>query len=465
MTPLLCAASLLAACGGGGSGQVNQGNTNPAPTPTPTPLPKFACSTPAPAPAARPVGSFDLANVPVLAGDVDLRNAPSSPIPFSTTYLLTGMNYSYGFAAADFDCDSKIDVSFFDSYTGRSTDRPEPSSIGYVSWNSGPLELIADDSLPETTHDHNNGLVLIERQIPLDVNADGLIDIVAVGNSHHSVVAYLNPGYRATPWQRIYLSVATPGAVNLVAGDIDKDGLKDVIVAMRDQPSTDPNPTKRGVIWLKNPGKAGELWVQQRVAPTDDLIDTRNLQVADFNADGNLDVAVSDASNGFVSILSGNGGTQWTREDIPALALHAHFGMAIDLDNDRRAAIFQPAYMGIAFLRNTGAWSVTRLVNFAPEPVQIVVSQVEVGDLDLDGKADIVFSVASLSNSLTDPRRGGVYWMRPKGTSWEVFEIQRTNSSVAGFELLDYDRDGDLDIVTNIEYPENGMYVLVNSVK
>jgi hypothetical protein len=458
---LICAATLLTACDGG-SGGVNQSLTAPTPTPTPPP-PKFAC--PAPAPATKPLGSFDLASIPVLSGSVDLQTAPASPVSFSQIDLLSGMNYSYGFAAADFDCDGKIDVSFFDSYTGRSPDRPTPSSVGYVSWNSGPLEAIATDELTEVTHQYNEGLVLIERQIGLDVNADGFTDIVAVANSHHSVVAYLNPGYRATPWQRIYLSEDTPGAVNLTSGDIDKDGLKDVIVAMRDQPSSDPNPDIRGVVWLKNPGKAGEAWVQQAIGPTDDLIDTRNLQVADFNADGNLDVAVSDSSNGNVAILSGDGGKQWTREDINPLALHAHFGVTADFDNDKRAELFQPTYQGVTLLRNTGTWSATRLATFASEPTQYIVSQVDVGDLDLDGKADIVFSLSSPGNSFTNARRGGVYWMRPDGTSWKIFEIQRTTSAVQSIELVDYDKDGDLDIITNLEYPANSMYILVNSTK
>jgi hypothetical protein len=52
--------------------------------------------------------------------------------------------------------------------------------------------------------------------------------------------------------------------------------------------------------------------------------------------------------------------------------------------------------------------------------------------------------------------------MRQETSGWTVYEIERTYSGVMMFELVDCDNDGDLDIVANLEYPENAVYFLLN---
>lgn len=69
------------------------------------------------------------------------------------------------------------------------------------------------------------------------------------------------------------------------------------------------------------------------------------------------------------------------------------------------------------------------------------------GDIDLDGKADIVFSCEGAGG------RSGVMWMscREAATDrlWDAHEISGAEGSKFDLvQLLDLDGDGDLDVIT-----------------
>lgn len=453
--------SLLAGCGGGGSST----DTQP-PDKTPT-VERFQCNSASPKPPAVAQGTFSTGLQP---GNFDLRTVPESPIGFARYDLKSSMSYSYGFAIQDFDCDGRQDVSFFDSYTtGRRAFRPEPGAIGYLQWNSGGLEQItAPDTFPELVTPPVV-VMLFERHVSVDINGDGLPDIVGVVNSHGAVAAYLNPGQRNAPWQRRYLSTMAPGAVNIASGDIDGDGHVDVVVAMRDQSSTDPDPSVRGLMWLRNPGTPDGTWVQENIAGSEGLVDPRTVATADFDGDGRLDVVVSDASTGQLAWFKRAIDGSWTRRAIPgALTIHGHFGLVADVDGDGRIDIVQPVYQGIMLLRNVdggNTWQPIQIANFAQEDKQLVVSEVALGDIDLDGRSDLVFVVSSLTSTVTEVRRGGVYWLRQGSDSWEAYRILQQDSSNVGVSLFDYDGDGDVDIVSNAEYQANAVTVWISGLR
>lgn len=459
LAPAAALALLLAACGGGGS------DTPVPPPPPPPPPPKFNCAADRPTPAPTARGSLSVAPP---ASEFNLLAAPPTTVQFARYDLRSGMSYSYGFAVADFDCDARQDISFFDSYTpGRDAFRVGTGAIGYLQWNGGPQEtIVASDSFPDLPASAN-GTVLFERHIAMDVDGDGRLDIVGVVNSHGTVAAYLNPGYRGQAWQRVTLSTRLPGALNIASGDLDGDGRLDIIVSMRQQPSTDPDPATKGVAWLRNPGGAGLAWVQSSIDGTSDLIDPRTLVVADFDKDGRMDVAVSDNGTGQLTWFGKSSGeSTWRRHLIPGvLTVHGHFGIAVDLDNDGQVDILQPSYQGIVWLRNLDGgqnWQATPIANFALENRQLIVTELAVGDLDLDDHSDIVFVVSSLSSLPAEARRGGVYWLRQSPSAWELNEILRADSATVGVSLLDYDGDGDVDIVSNNEYQSNSVTVWLN---
>ena len=405
--------------------------------------------------------------------DTFLESAPSSPLTFSRYDLKAGMSYSYGFSIFDFDCDDQVDISFFDSFYGKlSPTRNDMGVDGYMKWNSGPLEsIVRSDSYVDAGTLATNGPSLFERHVPLDVNHDGLTDIVGVANSHASVVAYLNPGIRNQPWPKRYLTTEADGALNIIAADIDGDEDQDLVVAMRLQLSTNPSAAEGGLIWLENPGPSHphDEWLRHHFQGSEDLVNPRTLQAADLDGDGRVDVLVSDAESGTLRwFRQATNGDSWESLQVPGVTTaFGHYGVVADLDSDGRMDILQPVYRGIQWMRNLGGgnnWESIPVVSFEQDGEPLVVAEVAIGDLDGDGRTDIAFAVASFTNDAFAARRGGVYWLRQGLTGWEAYKIQNEESAVVGISLSDYDGNGSLDVVSNTEYQRQAVTLWINPI-
>ncbi|WP_447724049.1 FG-GAP repeat domain-containing protein [Sphingomonas koreensis] len=425
-----------------------------------TPQSEWIARCPGAAQAAT-AGNFDSSTIPA-AVDTDLRTAPESALIFKRRDLLVNMDYSYGIAVADFDCDSRWDISMFDSWGGRRA--RVMGALGFLSYRGGPPTMITWlERWPELNRPLNSAY-LFERHIAVDINGDKLLDIVGVANSHGAVIAYINPGTDAIigSWQRRYLNTATPAPISLAANDVDGDGLTDLVVTMRVQPSTDPDPAIRGMVWLKNPGTedTGE-WASNAIGPSDDLVDPRNLQVADFDKDGRSDVYVADAATGVASTFLQTAPGQWTRHDQNVSAWHGHFGTMIDEDGDGVPEIIQPAYLSIMLMKfdpATKTWNRRFIASFTNEEQLILTGDIATADMDGDGASDIVFSILSLSSDINAPRRGGIYMMR-KANDWKIETVAHTDHSVVEIKLVDMSGDGVTDIVANAEYPAQAVTI------
>ncbi len=412
-------------------------------------------------PPATPMGKFDSTAIPSDV-ETDLRTAPATSLTFKRRDLMVNMDYSYGIAVADFDCDSQWDVSMFDSWGGKRA--REKGALGFISYRGLPPSSITGlETWPELNRPAGTNY-LFERHIPLDINGDKLLDIVGVANSHGAVIAYLNPGNSTGLWQRRYLSNAVPAPISLVPHDVDGDGLTDLVVSMRVQPSSDPNPAVRGLVWLKNPGPASQaMWASSAIGPSDDLVDPRNLQVADFDKNGKPDVFVADSGTGIVSTFLQASNGQWSRHDKYIAAFHGHFGTTVDEDGDGVPEIIQPAYLSMMLLRFDPvqkSWEQRVLASFTNEEQLILTGDVAVADMDRDGFSDIVFSILNLATDPAGPRRGGIYMMR-RSQNWKIETVARTTDSIVEIKLIDINGGGLVDIVADAEYSSQSVSVYV----
>jgi FG-GAP-like repeat len=397
-----------------------------------------------------------------------LLGAAPTDLQFVRYDLAPGMSYSYGFSIFDYDGDGKPDISYFDSYTsGRARLRTTTGAIGHIMWNNGENDVI----VPNETFDFTTGPnreFLFERHVPMDVNADGRMDIVGVSNSHGAVVAYLNPGVHGQPWTRRVLSSVTPAAVNLTVADVNGDGKPDVIVAMRNQPSTNPGGVV-GIAWLENTGSQTGEWIYHTIDTTPgNFGDPRTLQAGDIAQDGKTAIVVSDAVTGVLAWYSQTSPDQWQRHVIPGVStLNAHFGRLVDMDGDGQLDILLPVTQGVAWVRNVNkgaSWEYHPIVQFTDPNWSNVVTEVAAGDVHHDGTLDVVFTVGSLAGGVTTPRSGGLYIAHMGSGTWQVNQVYTTQDNVVAVQLVDFDASGYLDIVSNAEYQQNSVTLWKNEL-
>ena len=126
-----------------------------------------------------------------------------------------------------------------------------------------------------------------------DINGDNLPDII-IGGQKGPLVWYRNP-----EWEKFVISEGGYNTVDGEAGDIDGDGDIDIVMG--------------GLFWYENPGglqvSQDTLWKAHQIAdhPTHDV------ELADINNDGRLDVVTRNQSD--FGTMKGNTIHLWTNND------------------------------------------------------------------------------------------------------------------------------------------------------
>jgi hypothetical protein len=191
--------------------------------------------------------------------------------------------------------------------------------------------------------------------------------------------------------------------MSLIAADMDDDGDLDVLASDRKGPG-------RGVLWLENPAPArpaAGTWAEHRIGGEDREV--MFLDLADLDDDGLRDVIVATRGHGLLVF--------------------------------RRSA-------------NQGPWERTE-IGLAPRTGG--GKGVRVGDIDRDGRPDVVSSCEG-----ADGARSGVVWLSRRGggldSPWEDHEISGPDGTKFDLvQLLDLDQDGDLDVITCEERENLGL--------
>jgi len=309
-----------------------------------------------------------------------------------------------------------------------------------VSWRAlpGQLALAAEPLAQPQQHTIAAELPVAFGIHPVDIDADGDLDVIGGAGQAQVVALWYNDGQSPPGWTQQFVDATFPGASGVHAADIDGDGDLDIVAAAE-------TPGNK-VAWWRNDGDHPITWTRQ-------LLDNYcpvscSITTADINRDGRPDVLATSWNLGDVIWWRNEGGdpVTWTRQVIDGNFGGAHDAYAIDLDEDGDIDV-----VGAAGTNNYVAW----WRNQGGDPIvwerQIIAAgftgarAVHVADINRDGRPDVVATCFS----------NHVSWWRNDGgepLTWTRQDIDETFNGGHCVWTGDVDGDGRLDVMATAYY-------------
>ena len=233
--------------------------------------------------------------------------------------------------------------------------------------------------------------------------------------------------YLYPTWQRFQIG-NDGGGDDLQVADINRDGKLDVVV----------NGTGK-IVWYENPrgtgGNVQGLWTKHTV---DSTRQSHDIVVTDLNRDGKLDILIRIEEGATYYYLQGATADTWTRIQIPQ-APNGHGGLEVgDINRDGRPDIVENGFWleGPADPA-TGVWIKHDIVSWTQG------SSAAIFDINKDGRLDIFLAVS-------ESGPGSIAWFEapvdPINGTWVRHNID-TLEDVHRFFLIDVNKDGTEDLV------------------
>jgi hypothetical protein len=298
-----------------------------------------------------------------------------------------------------------------------------------------------------------------EDAVFFDADGDGDLDIVssAEGRSRRILVHWAPPvaSYtREREWKTETLYSDGSQWMFAVPMDVDRRRGADLIVGGKNE--------RASIGWLESPADPRRVgdWTFHRFSDAGWIM---SLLIKDMNRDGHPDVLVSDRFGAMA-------GVRWLENPGPAAALtgpwmnhwigaREHAPMFIDtgdLDGDGVDEIVVPHYLkddfGLSIFKRSNPKSDSWVEHAIKYPALAGRPKaVAIGDIDLDGKRDLILSAEQATNG-----KRGIVWLRhrdsPFRADWDVFDLSGHEGIKFDLNLLlDVDADGDLDVVNSEE--------------
>jgi hypothetical protein len=261
-----------------------------------------------------------------------------------------------------------------------------------------------------------------------DFNMDQNLDIFYVFNGRNTLL-YKSDGEDSFKVDSI--NTQNSDGLYISLGDIDNDGDPDAIVTNYEQAT---------ILWL-NDG-IGNFTKSN----ADFGSNSYNAELGDINNDGYLDIACS--IKGKVIVWFNKGLNKFSQSD-QSIGYTEGFGRVklVDMDADKDLDIvLANRNKGGSIWLNDGSGSFTEGSHKLTKS-----STMCVGDLDLNGRNDVIF--------------GNTIWLNNKDNEFLEQEVLEFEGMVFGLWLNDADNDEDLDLFYSTSKQENGLILIKNTTK
>ncbi|NLF73279.1 MAG: VCBS repeat-containing protein [Candidatus Anammoximicrobium sp.] len=267
-------------------------------------------------------------------------------------------------------------------------------------------------------------------------------------------VRRLIPDRRSSRTERI---TKIPHPDHVEPCDLDGDGQEDLVVA--DLGSFSPQDHDRGrVLWLR--GGAPD---QEPVVLAEGLGRVADVQPADLDSDGDLDLVVADfgwRSTGRLRLLEQIRVHESTPRFRQRLLDDRHGVIhtpVVDLDRDGRldfVALFSQEFESVEAFLNRGQGLFERQLIFAAEDPSFGSSGIQLVDLDADGDTDVLYTSGDTLDGFHIKPSHAIHWLENQGRFPFQDHVLSAMPGVMRALAVDLDGDEDLDVVACAFLPD-----------